>query len=344
MSKRKKIIIAVSVTLLVILGLSLFVYFRNKKIKADVVADATSIVGYYGSVTWSDGTPAKGTLVDVANRQSLVKDDGSYAMYLGSDDFDKGIVRTGQYATISFLNSLTGDEYSESGQMEPPTLPKPTDPGKTYSAMNFVLQKPPVNSFAKSANPVIDSAKRTATFGFNSLNPTLVTISLKKNGDRNPSATITKTFSTGGAQTVVWDEKDTNGKLVPNGTYTATVSASDGVNPVISLAPISFTLANVIPANNFKLVGTPTVSNKTATFKFTFANPTTVTINIVGSNGRAVRTVTQTFTSGTSGTVTWDGKDSSNRPVANGTYRATITGDDKMNTATTLPVVSINLK
>ena len=45
----------------------------------------TPVADYSGQVTWSDGTPANGVVIRLANRESAVKADGTYFAYLSSD-------------------------------------------------------------------------------------------------------------------------------------------------------------------------------------------------------------------------------------------------------------------
>lgn len=98
--------------------------------------------------------------------------------------------------------------------------------------------------------------------------------------------------------------------------------------------------------NNFTLAtNSPSVLNKVVTFKFNFINPTNVSINIK-SGSQVIKTLSQEFVDGGSGTMTWDEKGSGNNIVANGAYTADISAIDGANPAATLsgiPIIVLNL-
>lgn len=240
MTRRKKITIIVSSILLLGLISGAIIYYKKHNVKADATS---SVVNYYGYVTWSDGTPAAGKAISIANRQSIVRSDGQYTFYLSKSDFDHGTVNSSAGAPLAFYDPSTFEQYNEADRLTPSSLLMPTNQTVTYTAMSFVLDKP-----------------------------------------------------------------------------------------------------YVAPANNFAVIGAPLSGNKTVSFRFSFANPTTVSLDIKGRSGQSVRTMSQSFASGPNGSIVWDGKDSAGRPVQAGVYMVTISASDGLNTPVILPAGQITLR
>lgn len=333
MTKQKKHII---ISLAIVLAVGFGIYLISKKFKAST--STLPVVSYYGKVTWDDNTPAKGVIVSVANREYVVKDDGTYSMYLQSEDFDLGVVNSVDGAPVTFYNPNTFEPYYEYAVLDKTWLEKPTTAGTIYTNQDFALGKPAANNFTLTKAPVI--ANKAVSFNFGFVNPTTISVVIADSTNQTVR-TLTQSFNPGGSGTVTWDEKNSTGTLVRDGTYKATITGSDGANPSATLSVVSLVIANVVP-NNFSQVGSPVVSKtaKTATFNYSFANPTDISI-VIKSGNTIVKTVTKNFAAGGTGAVVWDEKNTAGALVPNGTYTAIATGDDHQNQPKILAAASV---
>lgn len=84
----------------------------------------------------------------------------------------------------------------------------------------------------------------------------------------------------------------------------------------------------VIQPNSFNLTSAPKVNQRMVTINFSLRSSSNIVAKITGSNGRTIRSFNQKYPTG-NGVMTWDGRDTSNRPVPRGSYRFTATATDQ---------------
>lgn len=145
---------------------------------------------------------------------------------------------------------------------------------------------------------------------------------------------------TAGAKSITWNGKNDAGAIVPTGTYTYTVDATDSFNK--QALQVSGTIAVDITA--------PTISSITATPNpftangtnllstgYTLSESAKVTVSIYNSSNALVKTViTNALQAAGANTVTWNGKNSSSVLVSAGTYTYKITATDPVGNISTV--------
>ncbi len=171
-----------------------------------------------------------------------------------------------------------------------------------------------------------------------------VTISIS-----NSSGTVVDTLpkitdQAAGSHSATWNGENSSSAVVPNGTYTVTVSGVDtGTTTVITSATASLTVtaSTTTPAAFAISSITPSPYNPSAgnaTITYTVPVKADVTISVSNSSGTVIYTAPKvTGQAAGTQTATWNGKNTSGAVVANGTYTVTVSGDD---TGTTTVITS----
>ncbi|MBL0385938.1 Ig-like domain repeat protein [Tumebacillus sp. ITR2] len=152
----------------------------------------------------------------------------------------------------------------------------------------------------------------------------------------NAAGTVVRTLESSvakqaGLNSLAWDGKNTSGVLVPDGTYTVKVNATDAVgftSPVTSGTTKTETGAPVLTAvkdstDPFKVTGT-----STSTISYTISEDSNVSVKIYGADGRLVRTLVNGLVTYGAKSVTWNGKSEAGDLVVDGTYTYKINATD----------------
>ncbi|HEY3377506.1 MAG TPA: FlgD immunoglobulin-like domain containing protein, partial [Armatimonadota bacterium] len=149
-----------------------------------------------------------------------------------------------------------------------------------------------------------------------------------------------------GTRTRVWDGKDRNGVIVPNGVYTIFVEGktSSGAAIATGSAPVTVGATTTPPTPTtgaFKVTGiTPSSFDaskaQTATIAYTVPVLSTVRVAVRNSAGTEIRQIISS-TGVTAGSYTrvWDGKNTSGLVVADGVYTVAVSGASSTGTALT---------
>lgn len=135
------------------------------------------------------------------------------------------------------------------------------------------------------------------------------------NGTGQPVRTFT---GTGSNSEVIWDGKDSNQTLLPNGNYSYqidSIAGSDAATP--GVGPVTIDTTKLLAITSFTAVDN-TVNSFNFNAAANFDDPTW-TLRFKNSSNVVVRTATGT---NSPMAFTWDGKDDSNNPVPDGNYTA----------------------
>ena len=224
-----------------------------------------------------------------------------------------------------------------------------------------------VNSCNNNSAPVVLSVSANPT-SFNPSNNETSTISytldkaatsayvqfLDNNGTirRTISGTGTSSNST---NPVTFNGRDDSGSILPNGTYTAKVYATNAYGTNYGTTTVTLT-GNGGTGNCNNSTGTPNLTsvsaspsnfnpnNQSATVYYNLDRSANVTVQILnGNNSSLVRTLSDNVCRNSgSGNLNWDGRDMYGNTVTNGSYTVKVTANNGYGTDTEYTYLTVN--
>jgi flagellar hook assembly protein FlgD len=180
-------------------------------------------------------------------------------------------------------------------------------------------------------SPNGDKVRDTVTFGVTSSEGGRARAVVRNASDAVVATLETVFFGTGGS--IIWDGRADGGTVVPDGTYSVSLTAADvagntstpqtrSVQVYHALGFMTATPAIFFPQDGDTLARTTTVG-------FTLADPATVTWSITDTAGAVVRTIksAEALAAGVY-TYAWDGRNDLAAFVPRGLYRSLVTAGD----------------
>ncbi|WP_110928368.1 S8 family serine peptidase [Bacillus massiliglaciei] len=142
-------------------------------------------------------------------------------------------------------------------------------------------------------------------------------------GKEQKSLLVNKGFE-GGSHSLVWDGKDSKGKIVKDGIYELKLQAADAAGRQSKQAAVRIALDTKAPSAVIKNAAASfKPKNKSASAKWTVSESVNANISIVQiKDGKQIKTLytKKAFNKG-SHTVTWNGKNSKGQTAASGNYQ-----------------------
>lgn len=134
-----------------------------------------------------------------------------------------------------------------------------------------------------------------------------------------------------GDQSVTWDGRLQNGQVAAEGQYKIRITATDNNNKSATFTAtieVKYTPAPTISGISVTENPFDTRTKAKTEFKFTLSADGKAVITIQGKDGNTIRTLNKDVKKGDKNNIEWDGKDSSGKTVADGTYTYKITVTD----------------
>jgi flagellar hook assembly protein FlgD len=134
-----------------------------------------------------------------------------------------------------------------------------------------------------------------------------------------------------------WDGRDTGGAVVADGTYYVVIEFADQWGNVLTSTPLSVVVDNTLPTVSAPTVTAPVIAPGTASTPptsttlgsaITEANPSTWVVTVRDALNTVVKTLTGTGTTVGAPQSTWDGTNTANAQVPDGTYSLTLVAND----------------
>ncbi len=211
----------------------------------------------------------------------------------------------------------------------------------TLKSVSILAVGPSYNKYYGVFSPNGDRRKDGLVARFSLLRPATVNMRIYTGGRQ--VRVITKTFTLAGGKSLTWDGRipNSNGTLVwaTAGRYDFTLQALPVDRAVAARVSYAYagraafadktrpSVSAAVSRSSF----TPS-SGETTAFRYSLGEPGYRQISVISSSGMVVRSTLWGATS-TSGSYTWDGRNSSGRVVAAGTYTIRMLAQDRAGNA-----------
>lgn len=212
-------------------------------------------------------------------------------------------------------------------------------------AHNALIHTPaPVSELTKSGTNLIENGTNTLSLSFRAKKGTNISVTIHDATNKSTRSLVTNKPSDGNVFSTKWDGKMDDGSYVNAGKVKVTVKISNKKHSISKSTYVTIK-DEVTPDLDFKLTSSrySPLGGAQLSIPFHLNKSAAITATLVDSKGQKIDTLSKAKTfKGGKNTLIWDGKNSSNKQVKDGTYSLKISLNDtakRQGKKKTLPIV-----